>query len=596
MAFKSRTKSPSGLQTSPWIILGSTAILLVVVLVLAIANTNREKRYMAQVLKTRGAALIQAVEAGARTGMAGMMWSGAEVQRLLEETARLPDVQFMAVVDRDGRVVADSDKTRIGKPFRPNGPPLRHLGPDQVEDWELVERPDGRPIFEVHRPFRPLDDALRPGEGPMAAMMQRHRMLPSREGDWLQPQKRQGLLIVAGLDVSPFEEAIRGDILNTVVLSAVLLVLGFGGMVSLSWMQSYRVAQKDLQDTTAYADEIVAHLPVGLIAVDPQGNIAFFNTAAERITGLGLAALRGRPVHENLPGNLCGLQEALERGETILEEEMTCQMPGRGEVPLSVSAVRIINAMGDYVGTVLIMRDLGEVRRLQEEVRRQEKLAAIGGLAAGVAHEIRNPLSSIKALATFFSGQFPGGSEGREAADVMAQEVDRLNRAITELLEFARPTDLKPQPTDMRFLIERSLQLVRQDAADRDIRVDLQIDDPLCPVWIDPDRFSQCLLNLYLTAIQAMENGGTLAVRCRSDRGRHLALSVSDTGHGIAPEDRPKIFNPYFTTKPKGTGLGLAIVHKIVEAHEGRLLVESTAGQGSRFTLRIPCRTGEDAS
>jgi two-component system sensor histidine kinase HydH len=254
--------------------------------------------------------------------------------------------------------------------------------------------------------------------------------------------------------------------------------------------------------------------------------------------------------------------------------------------------VRIINADGDYVGQVLILRDLGEVRRLQEEVRRQEKLAAIGGLAAGVAHEIRNPLSSIKALATFFAGQFDQGSEGREAADVMTQEVDRLNRAITELLEFARPTDLKLQEVDIEFLIARSIQLVRQDAADRDIHIETLIDGDLCPIRVDPDRFAQCLLNLHLNAIEAMENGGTLTVRCRSHRG-YLDITVADTGPGIAPEHRKHIFDPYFTTKPKGTGLGLAIVYKIVEAHEGRLMVESTKEQGSRFTLRLPCRPEE---
>jgi two-component system sensor histidine kinase HydH len=590
MTLRLKRKPSTGLQTSPWIILGSTAILLVVVMVLAIANTNREKRYMALVLKTRGAALIEAVEAGARTGMTGMRWRGPEMQRLLEETARLPDVLFMAVVDRNGRVVADSEKARIGKPFREEGRPLRHLGPDQVEDWELVEGANGQPVFEVHRPFRPWDDALGPGGDHPAAMMPHHGHVSNDREDWFQPLNQ--LIIVAGLDVSPFEEAIRGDILNTVVLSAVLLVLGFGGLVSLSWMQNYRVAQKNLRDTTAYADEIVTHLPVGLIATDPAGNIAFYNGAAERITGLNLGVLRGRNADETLPDSLCGLGEALARGETILEEEMACQTPQGVDVPVSVSAVRIINADGDYVGQVLILRDLGEVRRLQEEVRRQEKLAAIGGLAAGVAHEIRNPLSSIKALATFFAGQFDQGSEGREAADVMTQEVDRLNRAITELLEFARPTDLKLQEVDIEFLIARSIQLVRQDAADRDIHIETLIDGDLCPIRVDPDRFAQCLLNLHLNAIEAMENGGTLTVRCRSHRG-YLDITVADTGPGIAPEHRKHIFDPYFTTKPKGTGLGLAIVYKIVEAHEGRLMVESTKEQGSRFTLRLPCRPEE---
>jgi two-component system sensor histidine kinase HydH len=501
----------------------------------------------------------------------------------------------MAVVDRNGRVVAHSNPARVGKPFR-EGQPLRHLGPDQVENWELVEQADGQPVFEVHRHFRPLQTGMGPEEGRMTAMMQHHGRWMSPEGDWFQPLKRQELIIVAGLDVSPFQEAIRGDILNTVVLSAVLLVLGFGGLVSLSWMQNYRVAQKNLQDTTAYADEIVTHLPVGLIATDPSGRIAFYNAAAERLTGLDLGALRGKRAEENLPGILCGLKEALERGETILEEEMACQTPEGAEIPVSVSAVRIVNADDEHVGEVLILRDLGEVRRLQDEVRRQEKLAAIGGLAAGVAHEIRNPLSSIKALATFFAGQFDPGSEGREAADVMAQEVDRLNRAITELLEFARPTDVKLKRTDLKPLIERSLQLVRQDAADRDVRIETIIGEDRCPAWVDPDRFSQCLLNLHLNAIEAMENGGTLTVRCRTIRGRYLEIAVADTGPGIAPEHRKQIFDPYFTTKPKGTGLGLAIVHKIVEAHEGRLLLESGAGRGSCFTLRLPCRPEEKTS
>jgi two-component system sensor histidine kinase HydH len=587
-----KSKSAPGLQTSPWIILGSTVILLAVVLVLAIANTNREKRYMAEVLSTKGAALIQAVEAGARTGMAGMMWGGRQIQRLLEETARLPDVLFMAVVDRDGKVVAHSDPARIGTPFRAERP-LRHMGPEQVENWELVDYADGPRIFEVHRHFRPLE-AFGGHRGHMAGMMPRHGRMRFSEDDWFQPDQRQELIIVAGLDVTPFEEAIRGDILNTVVLSAVLLVLGFGGLVSLSWMQNFRAAQKRLQDATAYADEIVAHLPVGLIATDTKDRIAFYNAAAARVTGLDLATMQGRPASESLPENLCGLREALERGESVIEEEVSCPRPAGGEVPVSASAVRIVNAVGEFVGHVLILRDLGEVRRLQEEVRRQEKLAALGGLAAGVAHEIRNPLSSIKALATFFSGQFDDGSEGREAADVMVQEVDRLNRAITELLDFARPTDLKVKLVDVPMLLERSLQLVRQDAADRKIEVDLKIEEALCPVSIDPDRFSQCLLNLYLNAIEAMEAGGRLTVDCRTGHGRDLAIAITDTGPGIAPEQRKQIFDPYFTTKPKGTGLGLAIVHKIVEAHGGRLRLESTPGRGSRFTVNIPCHPEEE--
>jgi two-component system, NtrC family, sensor histidine kinase HydH len=263
-------------------------------------------------------------------------------------------------------------------------------------------------------------------------------------------------------------------------------------------------------------------------------------------------------------------------------------------VPVSISATRIINDVGEFVGQILILRDLGEVRRLQEQVRRQEKLAAIGGLAAGVAHEIRNPLSSIKGLAVYFADQFDHGSDARQAAAVMVQEVDRLNRAITELLNFAGPTDLKCQSIDLNPLITRSIQLIQTDAANQNIHIDLQLAEAICPVWIDPDRLAQCLLNLYLNAIEAMEaGGGTLTVRCEQKRENQVHLSISDTGRGISADELNKIFDPYFTTKKKGTGLGLAIVHKIVEAHQASLKVTSVLGQGTTMILQIPCQTSE---
>jgi two-component system sensor histidine kinase HydH len=241
------------------------------------------------------------------------------------------------------------------------------------------------------------------------------------------------------------------------------------------------------------------------------------------------------------------------------------------------------------------LRDLGEVRRLQAEIRRQEKLAALGGLAAGVAHEIRNPLSAIKGLASFFAGQFENGSEAQEAAGVMAQEVDRLNRAITQLLEFARPTDLKRRTTDLAPLLDRSLKLIQPDAAAKNIRIELTVRDGVCAAVIDPDRVTQCLLNLYLNAIEAMDDGGVLAVKCFPDGSGDFKITVSDTGRGIPPGNLGQIFDPYFTTKKTGTGLGLPIVYKIIEAHQGHITVESTSGRGSVFAIRLPCRGTEGA-
>ncbi len=581
----------AGFQTSPWIILGSTFILLVVVIVLSVQNTHREKRVMTKILRTKGAALIRAVEAGARTGMMGMMWGGQQIQRLLEETGRLPGVKYMAVVDKEGTVVAHSDPSKVSTPFRPERHKLIHLGPDLEENWELVDLGGNGRVFEVHRHFRPLFGGMGRGGGRMQGMMRWHGRPPASSDDWFTPEKRQQLLIVAGLDVAPFERAIQEDIRNTILMSVILLLLGFGGIVSLFWMNSYRAAKRTLQDTSAFADEVVAHLPVGLIATDREGRITFFNAAAERITGLGAAEADGKEADALLPAQLCGLKKVMQNGSAITEKEMECTFSGGRTVPLSVSATRIINAVGELVGYILILRDLGEVHRLQDEIRRQEKLAAIGGLAAGVAHEIRNPLSSIKGLATFFGEQFEDGSEAKAAAGVMVNEVDRLNRVITELLDFSKPTDLKRQPTELAPLLNHSLQLIQQDAINRDIAVKVDIDEDICPVFVDPDRLTQCLLNLYVNAIQAMPDGGTLSLRCMADAHRHVRIRIADTGHGIAPDDLSSIFNPYFTTKGRGTGLGLAIVYKIVEAHQARIKVESVPGRGSTFTLQMPCQS-----
>lgn len=573
------------MRSSPWIILGSTAILLVIVIVLSMQNTSREKRYMSKILSAKGAALIRAVEAGARTGMMGTMWGGRQIQRLLEETGRLPDVVYMALVDPEGRIVAHSDPSKVDTFFRADRK-LVHLGPDLQENWELVDTGVGGPVFEVHRHFRPLMPGRGHGGGHMPGMMHRRSRISAVPNEWF-GQKQ--LLIVAGLDVAPFQAAIRDDIRNTVIFSVTLLLLGFGGFVSLFWMNSYRAAKRSLQDTSAFADEVVTHLPVGLIATDREGRITFFNAAAERITGLTADQFADRKPDGLLPEQLCRLTPALDSGDTIVEQEMECTFSGGSLVPLSVSATRIVNEIGQLVGHVLILRDLEEVRRLKDEVRRQEKLAALGGLAAGVAHEIRNPLSSIKGMATFFQEQFADGSEAREAAGVMIREVDRLNRVISELLDFAGPTDLNRRLTNLPPLINRSIQLIQQDAASQNITIEAHISDDIHPVNIDPDRLTQCLLNLYLNALQAMPEGGTLTVGCHSDDDRRkVRITVSDTGEGVAAEHLDSIFNPYFTTKNKGTGLGLAIVHKIIEAHQAHLNVESTPGRGTRMSIEIP--------
>ncbi len=225
----------------------------------------------------------------------------------------------------------------------------------------------------------------------------------------------------------------------------------------------------------------------------------------------------------------------------------------------------------------------GQVRLLEEEMRRKEKLAAIGNLAAGVAHEIRNPLSSIKGYATYFGQRFPEGSEDRKAAAVMVREVERLNRVITDLIGLSRPTDVHALPTEILPVLEHSLHLLRQDAEKKDVELHIRRPKrPLPKVLLDVDRFGQALLNICLNALEAMPQGGALHISPSLYNQNFLALEIKDTGIGIPQKHLSHIFDPYFTTKGQGTGLGLAMVHKIIEAHGGEISVQSRCAQAEK--------------
>ncbi len=577
-------------HSSPWIILGSVMILLITVIVLAVQNYNREKGYMVRILSEKGAALIKGLEAGARTGMMRMMWGGQQVQTLIEETALLPDVLYIMIINREGLVLAGSQGSLIGSAeIRP------YFDEIKVSDtihWKIVTIQNDLRAFEVYKFFKPITGHGDRMGDEMGHHMRRRTMMPQADNEWSfsSGKVQEDRIILVGLDLAPFEDARRVDIRNTAILSGVLVLLGLGGFISMFWMHSYYSTKKSLQDTSAIADEVVTSLPVGLIATDQDKKIAFYNSAAERITGLDLEKVRGKDLESVLPSGFYGFIESLNRGESVVEKETQWDIVGEKAVPLSLSASQIINEEGQFVGLVLIIRDLREVRSLQEEVRRKETLAAIGGLAAGVAHEIRNPLSSLKGIASYLKDKFEDNNRDKEMAGVMIQEVDRLNRVISELLEFAKPTDLNLRITDMNLLIEHSVKLIEKEAFAKGISIEVNLAQQSMNAEIDADRFSQCLLNLYLNAIQSMKNGGHLVINADITEKNTVYIEIRDSGEGIQPENLKKIFDPYYTTKSKGTGLGLAIVHKIIEAHKGQIRIHSLTGQGTTVTIEMPAK------
>ncbi len=579
----SKTKRYSFSFTPAWLIITAALVLTTVVLALAVLNINRSKAHMSQILGEKGAALIKSFEAGARTGMMGMMGGGNRLQTLLSETAAQPDILYLIVTDDQGRILAHNDPERIGSYFL-DQETLRELEPERQAQGVVLER-GKESSFMVYSTFAPLK-AGPPGH--MQGMHSRHhpQRFSSSGQDQIAPGPEEERYIFVGLDSSPFEQARQEDLRNTLLISGILLILGLSGVLTLFWIQRARLTTQLLHDAQAFSGAVVSNLPLGLLVLDREESICFSNQPAAQILGLE-GSLQGRQAKDVLPGEICAFVRRMGRERTVLEQDTELHLQSQESLPVSLSGSRIQTAAGDYAGKLIIIKDLRQIKALQDKVKHQEKLAAIGHLAAGIAHEIRNPLSSIKGLATYFLGLSQDRSQEQSAAKTMIQEVDRLNRVVTELLEFARPSELQQEQCEVNQLVRHSLGLVRRDAESKSIHIKFEPEKEELWAYLDQDRLNQALLNLYLNAIQAMQEGGELEVQTATQESQ-VRISISDTGTGIAQSELEKIFDPYFTSKKSGTGLGLAVVDKIVQAHQGRTKVQSSPGQGSSFVLLLP--------
>lgn len=558
----------------PWVIIGAAGVMLPVVAIMAREHLNRQEAAGLRLLTEKGAALIRSFEAGARHGMMGMNRSGFRLQRLLMETAKQPDIVYLAVVEIDGTVAAHSDPNRIGTRFGFPSDMAPQGGDDRLA-WRIREPAEGSRIFEVYSRFQPLSG--------MGRMGHRHRGMagaPERQD----PEPRT---IFVGLDMGPIDAVRQSDIRHTMLMGAIILMIGFAGIVLLLMAQSFRATRENLSRVRAFSDSLVEHLPVGLLALGDTMTVAALNPAGAAILGLSETAVVGSPARDRIPGALVDLAETLVDGRPVLAREIDCPVPGRDTVPLEVSASRLYDEDGRFLGSLVLFVDLAEMVSLRREVTRSQRLAAIGRLAAGVAHEIRNPLSSIKGFATVFRERYQHVAEDQQTAAFMVQEVDRLNRVVTQLLDFARPVAVVRKPVQMRAIMDDIRQLIAERAEGTGVSVAVEVTPAQNPFQTDPDQVRQLLLNLCLNALDAMPEGGTLTLSSvPSDGG--CRLRVSDTGVGIPEADLGRIFDPYFTTRHTGTGLGLAIVHNIVDALGGTIRVESRVGEGTTVTVTLP--------
>ncbi|HQQ15901.1 MAG TPA: ATP-binding protein [Deltaproteobacteria bacterium] len=582
---KDRHTNQDWIRISPWVIVGAFIVLVPIFAFMTMKNVKTQQDNMIMLMREKGDALIRSFEAGARTGAMGLNWSGIQIQRLIMETAEQPDILYILITDRNGKILAHNQPMLIGRMHEEN---LDYAAIDERIQSRQITRSDGKPVFEVYRRFIPSQSR---------GLFRHRRMTPE---DMLlshmfpENYQQPAITIFVGLDMDPIVKTMRESTKQSILNAVILLLIGFSGIISIIVAYNYRVARANLSRIKAFSDSIVENIPVGLLFISESGRIVTMNNACEKMLRISCLESMSRYAADILPPQLVALSQEALRSSEILIREIDVPVQGKNML-FETSASVLHDDDGHFLGYIILLRDITEIRHLKREMQRKERLASLGSLAAGVAHEIRNPLSSIKGFATYFKERYKDVPEDKDTAEIMIREVERLNRVIGQLLEFARPMNVQQRTIDVNGILRHSLGMIRKQAASQGITIDAQdlADEPVY-AYIDQDRIGQVLLNVYLNAIEAMTNGGVLKIWIEKDEVNDtIAINVSDTGCGIPGADIGRVFDPYFTTKQSGTGLGLAIVHKIVEAHGGQVKIASTEEKGTTVSLILPAKEEE---
>jgi len=543
---------------SVWVAVSAIAVLAVILGMMMFMQFQLRKDQAVTLFVEKGTTLIRSFEAGLRDRM-DRDEDVFYLQKLLMETAQQPDIDYLIVTDIGGQILADSDPSMLGRPYGLDLDMKKIAGSQEIR-WRQTANPEGAGTFEVYRGFSPRhEDGVKGNRHP--------------------------LIVFVGFNMDKIEKASREDTFRTLMTALILVLIGSLAIVSLFLVQAYRLTRASLSRMTVFSDALVRHMPIGLLALDRHGSIVACNEQAHGLfTGSGTNVV-GQSARDLLPEAFLQLLGRIDEQTGLVEEDIAISSEKDGDQMWEVVAAAF--AVEDIPeGQILLARNVTAIRLLEKEVARSRHLNAIGSLAAGVAHEIRNPLSSIKGFAVYFRQRLSGNREDEETADVMIAETERLNRVISQLIEFARPLTLKKEQTNLADLVRHTIRVVDAEARKNAVDMDIQAGEDLPRVDIDPDKIKQVLLNLFLNALSAMPDGGRLSVQLGIQK-EFMEVTISDTGTGIKEEDLPRIYDPYFTSKPAGTGLGLAVVQKIMDAHGGMVQIDSKAGSGTKITLRF---------
>ncbi|MFQ3590820.1 MAG: ATP-binding protein [Chloracidobacterium sp.] len=408
-----------------------------------------------------------------------------------------------------------------------------------------------------------------------------------------------GLLVGGYAIVEQNERYLQNNPLLYVVAILALTVLG--GQLAERLRRSdaeLEAAARDLAQLRAFNERIVESVKSGLVTIDLSGRIVTFNRAAEEITGYRMKVVRNKHLRDIFGELDCNFEPerlpVTPQKDEFRRFEADCQAADGRTLRLGFAMSPLTSESDDITGYVLSFQDLTEIIKLEEEIRRQDRLAALGKMAAGIAHEIRNPLAAMRGSIQMLQSELRLDDEQARLMRIILRESDRLNRTIEDFLKYARPRSLQPVAVNLERLIGDTLSLLQHSSETRtDHEITLQSPPDLPAIVADSDQLKQVIWNLARNAIQAMPHGGKLSVTLRP-LADQIEIRLTDTGTGFPKDNLERPFEPFNSNREGGTGLGMAIVYQIVSDHGGRISIHNrTDGTtGAEVIVTLPQTTG----
>jgi two-component system sensor histidine kinase HydH len=508
-----RSKRPTYLPITSIVI--GIVLLASAVAFVSYRDIGRGREQLSEILWYQARGILSFTSADLRAELMSPVWRPTRIHTFFEEvSATHPGVAYLALLDRDGRVVVHSDSVEVGRRLpeadvmtdvRGDARGIRRIGlpgghgptgvrVDIAVGTRIVET-GGRRVYEYRvsinlPPPAAADYRLRQmGRSRTGPLGRRAPVTPADPelvtarltellGRPIDPNQPVPITAVVGLDATDLEAAFHSSRNYTLMLAGVLLLVGGAAIYFLFMIATYRSTRTALENMRSYTSNIIESMTSGLVSLDADGYVATVNAGARAMLGLGSEDVDGANVYDVVRVEPAADRSEMNRvltGEREVLETETRVIGKEGAVPVALSASSLRDEEGKRAGTVLLFQDLREIEELKDAVERERHLASLGRLAAGVAHEVRNPLSSLKGFAQFFRTKFEPGSEEERYSDIMIEEVERLDRVVQELLDFARPVTPDRKPIPPNTIIEEALALVSEDAQFKRVTIEKRL-------------------------------------------------------------------------------------------------------------------------